>query len=222
MLVPKTFLLIRLRVSYWTHNTSPGRNKVVILEGAEKMLEGSRNALLKTLEEPAPGCYFILIATNKGAVIPTILSRSRSYFFPERTVQETQEVLTKIFREDPGDYHGLKEYFLAWNTAPVQQLRSLAKRFLTSALGKGVGDGSLEEIMLENADKKYASLFLLELVSLLQELVASGNPELKELSLPLLETWYNKIRETQTRIELYNLNPSLGLENLFYSLRGWA
>lgn len=210
------------RVSYWTHSTSPGRNRVVILEGAEKMLEGSRNALLKTLEEPAPGCYFILIATNKGAVIPTILSRSRSYYFLERSVKETQEVLSKIFREDPGDYHGLKEYFLAWNTAPVHQLRGVVKNYLSSALGRTQTGQIPEEVLPENVDKKYASLFLLELVELLQDLNTPSSGEREELPLSLLENWYAKIRETQTRIDLYNLNPSLGLENLFYTLRDGA
>ena len=62
----------------------------------------------------------------------------------------------------------------------------------------------------------------MELVELLQDLNTPSSGEREELPLSLLENWYAKIRETQTRIDLYNLNPSLGLENLFYTLRDGA
>lgn len=49
--------------------------KVFILHDAHQMLTFSSNALLKTLEEPAPRCYFILLTSFLDAILPTILSR---------------------------------------------------------------------------------------------------------------------------------------------------
>lgn len=55
--------------------------KVFILYDAERMLPASSNALLKTLEEPQPNTYFLLLTSNEGAILPTILSRCRKVAF---------------------------------------------------------------------------------------------------------------------------------------------
>lgn len=58
-------------------------SKVFIIEEAEKMLPSSSNALLKILEEPPEKSYFILLTTEKEAILPTLLSRARKLsFFP--------------------------------------------------------------------------------------------------------------------------------------------
>jgi len=49
--------------------------KVFIIHEAEKMLPASSNALLKTLEEPPAGTWFLLLTTNPTALLPTVLSR---------------------------------------------------------------------------------------------------------------------------------------------------
>lgn len=51
--------------------------KIFIFHDAEKMLPPSANALLKTLEEPPLDTYILLLTTNLGAIIPTIISRCR-------------------------------------------------------------------------------------------------------------------------------------------------
>lgn len=49
---------------------------VFIIEDAERMLPAAANALLKTLEEPLDGRYFILLVNEIEEILPTILSRS--------------------------------------------------------------------------------------------------------------------------------------------------
>ncbi len=49
--------------------------KVFVLDAAERMQPASANALLKTLEEPAPDTQFILITSSPQEILPTILSR---------------------------------------------------------------------------------------------------------------------------------------------------
>lgn len=57
--------------------------KVFILHDAHQMLPYSSNALLKTLEEPSPHSYFILLTNSLDAMLPTIVSRCRKIpFFP--------------------------------------------------------------------------------------------------------------------------------------------
>ena len=49
--------------------------KVYIMDETERMTEQAQNALLKTLEEPPAYAVIILITTNTGAFLQTILSR---------------------------------------------------------------------------------------------------------------------------------------------------
>lgn len=57
--------------------------KVFILHDADRMQSYSSNALLKTFEEPNSDTYFILLTSSLDAILPTILSRSRTVpFFP--------------------------------------------------------------------------------------------------------------------------------------------
>lgn len=51
--------------------------RTIIVDSLEDLTPEAANTLLKTLEEPRPGIYFILIAHQLSATLPTIRSRSR-------------------------------------------------------------------------------------------------------------------------------------------------
>lgn len=53
----------------------PGR-RVVILMGLGLNRGGAANALLKSLEEPPPATCFVLLAPQRGQLLPTLVSRS--------------------------------------------------------------------------------------------------------------------------------------------------
>ncbi|MCG3137877.1 MAG: hypothetical protein HJJLKODD_01732 [Phycisphaerae bacterium] len=53
-----------------------GRGKVFVIREAELLTTEAQNALLKTLEEPPPGTYLILITTSARALLPTTCSRA--------------------------------------------------------------------------------------------------------------------------------------------------
>lgn len=52
-----------------------GEHKIYIVDEAETMNEAAQNALLKTLEEPPEYAVIILLTTNTGCFLQTILSR---------------------------------------------------------------------------------------------------------------------------------------------------
>ncbi|AGX87191.1 DNA polymerase III subunit delta' [Candidatus Symbiobacter mobilis CR] len=52
-----------------------GRGKVVVVYPAERMNVYTANALLKTLEEPAPGVRFVLATEAEHQILPTLRSR---------------------------------------------------------------------------------------------------------------------------------------------------
>lgn len=71
----------------------PGR-RVFIVEDADRFNDSSANAFLKSLEEPAAGLTFILLAGNAAEVLPTILSRCQ----PVRFTPLTDALVTQVSR----------------------------------------------------------------------------------------------------------------------------
>ncbi len=62
--------------------------KVVLFYLAEEMNRATANALLKSLEEPPPGTFFLLVSHRPRLLPPTILSRCRKVPVPPTTVAE--------------------------------------------------------------------------------------------------------------------------------------
>jgi DNA polymerase III subunit delta' len=52
-----------------------GGAKVVVIEPAEALTTAAANALLKTLEEPTPRAYLLLVSHQPGRLAPTVRSR---------------------------------------------------------------------------------------------------------------------------------------------------
>ncbi len=52
-----------------------GPYKIYIIDEAEKMNNAAQNAILKTIEEPTEYAIIFLLTSNRGAFLPTILSR---------------------------------------------------------------------------------------------------------------------------------------------------
>ena len=55
-----------------------GGCRVVIFDGAELLSEEAANSLLKTLEEPPPGVYLLLLTPKPEALLPTVVSRCQT------------------------------------------------------------------------------------------------------------------------------------------------
>ncbi len=56
--------------------------RIVLIHPAEALNSASANALLKVLEEPAPGVVFILVAHQLQRLLPTIISRCQKITMP--------------------------------------------------------------------------------------------------------------------------------------------
>lgn len=59
-----------------------GSRRVVIIDPADDMERNASNALLKSLEEPPQGTFFVLVTHRPGRLLPTIRSRCRMLRFP--------------------------------------------------------------------------------------------------------------------------------------------
>ena len=75
-------------------------DKKVLIISAPRMFHEAQNALLKLLEEPAPGVTIILVLPSEGILLPTL--RSRLLPLPvATTLQETPEVVREFVIATP-------------------------------------------------------------------------------------------------------------------------
>ncbi|MFH1809508.1 MAG: DNA polymerase III subunit delta' [Pseudomonadota bacterium] len=72
-----------------------GRARVGIVVGAHRLRVEAANALLKTLEEPAPGTLLILIAPGPRAVLDTLRSRCQVVRYSPLSVETLAEELAR-------------------------------------------------------------------------------------------------------------------------------
>jgi len=66
----------------WAHLAPPqGCHRWVLIEDAHRLNKSSANMLLKTLEEPPQGTFFLLLTHRSESVLPTIRSRTERVTF---------------------------------------------------------------------------------------------------------------------------------------------
>lgn len=72
-----------------------GARRVVLIDPADDMEKSASNALLKSLEEPPVGTFFILLTHRPARLLPTIRSRCRIVNFPALSDEDLNAALER-------------------------------------------------------------------------------------------------------------------------------
>ena len=117
-----------------------GERRAFVIEEAEGLRDESQNALLKTLEEPAPFAHLILLCSDPELLLPTIVSRCRPVEFaplaPEAVLEHLEaggEEAEAVARLCGGDVE-LARFLL---TEEGRALRGAAEIAARAALTEG-------------------------------------------------------------------------------------
>ncbi len=206
--------------TFWAHTTSNEKVKIVIIDGVDKLGAASGNALLKILEEPPPSVFYILIGARKEGIIPTILSRVRTYPFSLRNDAQNLQVIKKIFKEDEGFSGTIERYFLYKNNVNEGLLRHYASQVLVEVTKQqGFDISQLETIIDHVVNEDLFVPFLHEITDLLRKILHREQENFAEVSVHRLVSWYNLLNEALKNSEFYNQNTSLLLLSLCISMR---
>jgi len=207
-------------ITYWAYTTNNSGAKVIILDAVDKMGEGSRNALLKVLEEPPPSVFFILIGERRESIIPTILSRVRTYAFSQRERELELLVIQKIFRETDEFTGSLEDYFLLKNNVDRDLLSDYSLKLIDSVL---VPDDSkrvlMETVITHVCENDLFKPFLQELSRNLRTILYGESDIFNTINVQTLSSWYTEINRVRINRESYNQNTSLLLYSLVSSMR---
>lgn len=213
------------------------QKKTCIIEAAERMNPAAANAFLKTLEEPPGNALLILLTTNIGSMLPTILSRCQRLSFSSIPQEAIETYLTgkgiadetaRIAASLAGG--SLKTALEIAEEETLPKRRHLLERI--SALSPGE-IAPLFGLAEELGSDKEKTLELLDILTVFWRdvmLLLSGGTEMANKDLmPLLreEAARSTLEEVMERIDLVfrsrqallrNVNPRLALEVLFMRL----
>ena len=205
--------------------------RVLILENVERMQDGVRNALLKILEEPPEQALFILTARRKSAVLPTILSRVRTYTFAERTAAQQSDVVQRIFRNG-GNVNSVADYLNGFLPIPPEQIEKLAFDFVADLYKKNIPDVEVLVKQFKNFEPR-VTLFLffngiLNAVKKIGESLQAAQPvqgdtytaqSLQAAQVNTVSAAYilNNVKRSYEDITVYNQSPQAALESIVYA-----
>lgn len=192
----------------WAHIKTEEGRKTVIIENADRMQTSVRNALLKILEEPPEDVVFILLTSKRNAIMQTILSRVRTYNFADRTLNQQQEVIQRVFHND--DFNGsINDYLLTYLPVTPTEIKGQARVFYNSVANRQICN--IEEIV-KKCEKFIPRielrLFLSNIAAFTKTLLNSqAGTEAAAQTMQLL-------RNCSDNITLYNQSPASALEIL--------
>lgn len=75
---------------------SLGSRRAIIIDPADDLEKSASNALLKSLEEPPAGSFFLLVAHRPGRLLATIRSRCRMLRFPVLPDADVDQILARL------------------------------------------------------------------------------------------------------------------------------
>ncbi|HSW71472.1 MAG TPA: DNA polymerase III subunit delta' [Gammaproteobacteria bacterium] len=219
--------LIRELNQFISQTAHHGGYRVVLIQPATAMNTAAANALLKTLEEPAPRSLFILISDGRTKLPATIRSRCQELRF---SLPSGEAALNWLASQDPS---------LAWEPllaatqgAPLlaqswhrEGVWPLYQQFMNDLAGLTKQEVDPFQMAVQWKDTSLLWIFDLFFQWLLKLMRIQAFPDQAEDSLSLLS---NRVSKTallefidylqQLRVEAlgpYNLNQQLLLESLF-------
>ncbi|NBV84116.1 hypothetical protein EBR57_08370 [bacterium] len=202
---------IRELIDRIKYGPSSHRWLTVTMPDAHTMTTQAANSLLKTLESPPDGVIFLLGAPNRGAVLPTIASRTQHIHCENLSTDQLNTYLTQSGIElDPN-----------WALAPNATL-GLAKSgiklpgpipSITTLLALPPG----QRVILTHGFGKSKDLVQICLLTWIESLWGIVHEAPSSNSVPLATQRLDLLVENILKLR-YNLNPRLHLDQILYSL----
>lgn len=185
------------------------KNKFIILENIENSNDSIKNALLKVLEEPPKGTYFILISDNMQKMMQTILSRVRKYVFPSPSKVHLNACLKERFLTIR-DYEDMDEFFYEASLSEEERadMDELCSRYLGYLVEAVNPDVRILNDMFTRIEKENGmDYFLMKVIRALENLFVEGGMESYKIGRML-----SFLRQARINMDVYNQNLKVALD----------
>jgi len=188
-----------------------GSRRVVIVDPADDLEPAAQNALLKSLEEPPAGTYFMLVAHRPGRLLPTIRSRCRVLTFAPLPPDEVESIVRRAVPDsDPqtraaavaaaGGSPGAALEFVELDLGKVHgALVAIAERSDPDLALRG----KLAEAMGQRPDRKRQ----LAAIELARAVVAARMAATPRAAIPALTQAHAELLRLAAQAPTYNYDP---------------
>lgn len=190
-----------------------GERRAIIIDPADDLETSASNALLKSLEEPPAGSYFLLVTHRPGRLLPTIRSRCRMLRFSQLVPGEIDAILR---REAPqadeaartaaiaasGGSPGAALDFVEMDLGKLHALMEEIARRGDATLERR---GALAEAMGARPDRRRQ----MAAIDLARAVAANAMADVDRQAIPALVETHNRLNRLAAQAPTYNFDPGL-------------
>lgn len=190
-----------------------GSRRAIIIDPVDDLEKPAANALLKSLEEPPSGTFFLLVSHRPGRLLPTIRSRCRILRFPLLTDAQIDAILRE--RAPQADPDTRAAAIAAASGAPgaaldfVEQdlagLHRIMQRIAMEGDAQFLLRGSLSEQIGLRPDRER----LLAVLDLARAVVASEVSTAERGRLVRIIDAHEELSRLSGQAPIYNFDPAL-------------
>ena len=190
-----------------------GNRRAVIIDPADDLERPAQNALLKSLEEPPAGTFFLLVAHRLGRLLPTIRSRCRVLRFPRVEAAEIDAILK---REAPRADAAVREAAIAaaggspgaaldFVALDLGEIHGLMREIAETGDPDFKRRGRLAEAIGARPDRKRQ----LAAIDLARAVAAGRMQETSRGAIPALSDTHAELVKLAAQAPTYNFDPGL-------------
>ncbi|ANU07967.1 DNA polymerase III subunit tau [Paraurantiacibacter namhicola] len=196
-------------------NTRPtlGDRRAIIIDPADDLEKSASNAVLKSLEEPPQGSFFLLVTHRPGRLLPTIRSRCRIVRFPQLSQEQVEAILAEHAPEaDPAARQaaaaasgGSPGAALEFMELDLARLHKAMSRIAHEGDDDFALRGELTMAMGARPDRRRQ----LAAIDLARAVVAGEMARAQPRSIPALVQAHSSLSQLAAQAPTYNFDPGL-------------
>ena len=204
---------IRAMQQRLTTRPTLGSRRVIIIDPADDLEKGAINALLKSLEEPPQGTFFLLVTHRLGRLLPTIRSRCRVLRF---SPLDTAALDTVLRAEAPeADVDSRAGAIAAAHGSPGAALRFIGENLapLHSAMQRILAEGdpnlTLRGALSDEIGARPSRERLAATLEMARAVLAAQLPQAERGQQARVITANSALTKLAAQVPTYNFDPGL-------------
>ncbi|MGB7374599.1 DNA polymerase III subunit delta' [Pontixanthobacter sp.] len=190
-----------------------GPRRAIIIDPSDDLEKGASNALLKSLEEPPIGTFFILVTHRPARLLPTIRSRCRIVRFPDVAIDDLDRLLSH--KVPDADIATRQAAIMAAAGSPGIALefveRDLGRMFtiMQRIMAEGDSDFMLRGQLTDSLGARPAREKILAAIDLARSVVCSALSSANRADYPAIVDAHAELVALAGQAPTYNFDPGL-------------
>jgi DNA polymerase III subunit delta' len=209
-------------------NTRPtlGSRRAIIIDPADDLEKGASNALLKSLEEPPAGTFFLLVTHRPGRLLATIRSRCRVLRFPQIADGDIDAILCRTAPQADADTRAAAVAAAGGSPGAALDFVELdlggIHRLMQRIAREGDADFALRGALADAMGARPARERQHAVINLARSVVAAAMRQAERQQLPAIIEAHGELSRITGEAQTHNFDPGLLVMEIGSLLAGSA